>query len=504
LGQHRIYKIEGSCNFSTHQIYEYTNFRNIEYMNILILGTSNSLLKNGWTFGLKNILKDAEIENLSVGASPGIQFSTLLNCNFSKYDIVFFDSIPNDEEYFFKAKNYINYNNENILFELLSTISSQTQLIIMGFCNRWSLNEESIIYSTRKKIAKKIGAHFIDIRKILLLYQYIGLYDSLYETHPAHPLAKISYEIGEIIANEILKNTILKKETPINFTKNFQVNFPNIIGRSINLKNSLVDFNVAEYAEGEYVLLNNNLICLGFYINAHGTNCYIECLNNNKELMFTLDLRYRFNENKILKVFVPLKIESKVSYLKVSASVKNKENVLKPFMSGKEKEDKTLLQISEIVFWEKNDFKYYDGNNIFDDSESMYYSNNIKDFIIEKYRNIKTNISIFLKTYHSTYLLYDFFEKKLMHGQLKLSNKNICPVIFVKGKNVFYAFSGNNFLEIKINDCFQSKSIVVESKKEYINIILDGKYMSAERNGNIVVNRPTDREWERFFINKFD
>ncbi|WP_284086017.1 hypothetical protein [Acinetobacter pittii] len=134
----------------------------------------------------------------------------------------------------------------------------------------------------------------------------------------------------------------------------------------------------------------------------------------------------------------------------------------------------------------------------------MYYSNNIKDFIIEKYRNIKTNISIFLKTYHSTYLLYDFFEKKLMHGQFQLSNKNICPVIFVKGKNVFYAFSGNNFLEINVNDCFQSKSIVVESKKEYINIILDGKYMSAERNGNIVVNRPTDREWERFFINKFD
>lgn len=69
-------------------------------MRILILGTSNSILYPGWSFGLRQALPNATIENMSIGASPGIQFNTKLETTiFSEYDFVFFDSIPNDQTY---------------------------------------------------------------------------------------------------------------------------------------------------------------------------------------------------------------------------------------------------------------------------------------------------------------------------------------------------------------------------------------------------------------------
>lgn len=66
---------------------------------ILILGTSNSILRKGWVAGLRDALPEAKIENLSVGASPGIQFALNIGIDFSSYDVVLLDSIPNDEEY---------------------------------------------------------------------------------------------------------------------------------------------------------------------------------------------------------------------------------------------------------------------------------------------------------------------------------------------------------------------------------------------------------------------
>ena len=68
-------------------------------MNILILGTSNSILKNGYVSGLKRALPNASWTSLSSGASPGIQFSKYAKMDFTSYDLVVLDSVPNDEQY---------------------------------------------------------------------------------------------------------------------------------------------------------------------------------------------------------------------------------------------------------------------------------------------------------------------------------------------------------------------------------------------------------------------
>ena len=108
-------------------------------MRVLILGTSNSLLKRGWVYGLSEALADAEIHNLSVGMSSYVQFAARMRIDFSAYDYVFFDSIPNDEALAREIGTDEFY--YLLLKRILSTISAQSRLIIFGFCwKRYVLN----------------------------------------------------------------------------------------------------------------------------------------------------------------------------------------------------------------------------------------------------------------------------------------------------------------------------------------------------------------------------
>jgi hypothetical protein len=62
-------------------------------MNILIPGTSNSILKNAWGSGLRESQPNAKIQILSVGVSPGIEFSASRQLNFAACDVVFLDRL---------------------------------------------------------------------------------------------------------------------------------------------------------------------------------------------------------------------------------------------------------------------------------------------------------------------------------------------------------------------------------------------------------------------------
>ncbi len=134
-------------------------------MKILILGTSNSILRNGWVSGLRRALPEADITNLSVGASPGTQFGLNMKSDLTSFDVVFFDSVVNDEN--FSAIVGTETFSNRIIFEIISTISTQTAAIVMGFSNERHLETHSSIYTQRRALAALCGAQFIGIHEMV-------------------------------------------------------------------------------------------------------------------------------------------------------------------------------------------------------------------------------------------------------------------------------------------------------------------------------------------------
>ncbi len=184
------------------------------HLKILILGTSNSILKQGWVAGLRAALPDALIENQSVGASPGIQFGQKLSLDFAAYDLVFFDSLVNDENLlpYVGDEKFLN----RIIYEIISTIAQQTPLIVLGFSAERYLGRHSDLYQTRRRLALMCGAQFIGIHELVEQFgpRILPHQDKLFDETAAHPRIEIQNLIGHELGRVLPEATPLLRRTP--------------------------------------------------------------------------------------------------------------------------------------------------------------------------------------------------------------------------------------------------------------------------------------------------
>ena len=128
---------------------------------VLILGTSNSIMREGWTKGFMSACPDnVEVINRSIGGSPGAQFAAWCHQDLTIYDHVIFDAVVNDENMMQQGNlgSIIYY--KRLLREIMSTIASQTRLTVLGFCNERFSNNRSDMYRYHMTLAQEIGADF--------------------------------------------------------------------------------------------------------------------------------------------------------------------------------------------------------------------------------------------------------------------------------------------------------------------------------------------------------
>lgn len=248
-------------------------------MRILILGTSNSLLKKGWVYGLKETLPNAEIHNFSVGMSSYAQFAARMRTDFSAYDYVFFDSIPNDEALAREIGTDEFY--YCLLKRILSTISAQSRLIVVGFCWKQHVIENTPQYLVHKRIAQELGVPFMEIPKVLI--HLAGLHavevGDLYEGHDAHPHSSIACSIGQAVAQCLLSSGFQEwQPRGQNFAAEFSTiratpesDWPAIVQR----KNSIMDDHYFLIDENQALSFPRGLF-VGGYVDMASTYCDVE------------------------------------------------------------------------------------------------------------------------------------------------------------------------------------------------------------------------------------
>ncbi|MFM4719737.1 hypothetical protein [Aeromonas bivalvium] len=288
------------------------------------------MLKGGWVDGFKAAMPDCRIENLSIGASPGIQFSSLLHTDFSQYNYVFFDSVPNDEEYQYLTNGYSALEfSTGILYEIFSTISAQSRLVVIGICNKRYLRQESQVYSLRKSLASLCGAEFIDVRHLLITYSGFfarrsGIRD-LYEAHPAHPRLQHMFFIGDFIGRCLLQLPLVGELTGKCYRSGYTVwRASSIIDAGLKLvekSNSLLRETFALLTENESIDFNEEGKCIGLYVNYRGTNGVLSLLDENLAEIFHINLFSVIND-RLVKIFVPIpngKVVTKISIVEKSS-----------------------------------------------------------------------------------------------------------------------------------------------------------------------------------------
>lgn len=289
-------------------------------MKVLLLGTSNSVLTDGFYLGLKESIS-IDVVNLSLGASPSIQFSSLIRYNFEDYDYVLFGGLPNDEDLclYLGEKKYSIVNFNRILYELFSTINKKSNLVILNIPKRQvrdlsqtEIQRKSPIQKHRELLANRVGAQVINLDDILRQFS-ASVGATIYHCYAddLHPFAFISRYIGNIIA-DILKNNHKNKgffflNSKNNDYSSYYINinasklFDSIL---VNRRNSLVtarfDKPISNTANLELV---SDLLFVGFYWNAVRSACYFNfvCSDNDE---YSIKL-VRNLDKDLIKIFVP-------------------------------------------------------------------------------------------------------------------------------------------------------------------------------------------------------
>ena len=325
------------------------------------MGTSNSLIKGGWVEGLRHSLPDAKIVNISIGASPGVQFAAEIDRNFTEFDFVIFDSVPNDEEYNSRNKGYSSNDFVcEIIQDILTTIASQTRLIVLGICTQMHFYKESVTYSSRRSITALCKAQFIDTRSIIKnnaqSLMLITNASSLYDVHPAHPFPPIMKIIGSALGQAISKlpNSVhtIEAQQVNTYNKYYRTGAPEYRTEKLTtLTNSLLTETFAVLGEQDCIEFSAEANCIGFYVNHAATNAKLE-LNTADQSIF-INLANNRTSKKLLKVFVALPNGPTVRSIRVHAPANAECKDYNPLVFSKysSKNLTASLQLSSSVFF---------------------------------------------------------------------------------------------------------------------------------------------------------
>jgi hypothetical protein len=330
-------------------------------MRVLVLGTSNSILKNGWLAGFRAASPNASIENRSAGASPGIQFALDAQLDFSKYDLVFFDSVPNDEEY-----AYLNALDSRckaslwgeVIYDLCSTISAKTCLLILSFPHRNFVASPSTVYASRQKIASSLGIQFIDVRAITngLLKADLCNIKELYGDHPAHVSERLAYEIGRYVGIILSENPrlISRSKVASPCSDHFRSLSATAISRKIRtVRNSHLTLRTVELNEGYELQLPAGAECLGFAINLAETHCCLQLINTPGTKVAEYLCYYPFQKDVVHKLFLPVLVKGVLGSLRVTAS--NESEAFQTIFSARQRDAalKIGFALSAVSFWRR-------------------------------------------------------------------------------------------------------------------------------------------------------
>jgi len=266
-------------------------------MDILVLGTSNAILKGGYVDGLRAALPSARIENRSIGASPGLQFARFLDQDLSRYDAILFDSLVNDQNYISNIGELTYY--RDLMRKIASSLSAQTRLIMVEMVNRRFFRQRSAVCDAYRSISDSLDLESLDFRAFAAasLPPSLSMEELFADENHVRPI--YAHRFGTFIAQAIAtpKASVRNRS----HAKEFAMLRP--AGQLHVKSNTLYSFSAARLQIGDAITLESGLRLVGLLIDAEATRC---ALRLEGETDRYINLRYNLSDRLQIK-FVPIR-----------------------------------------------------------------------------------------------------------------------------------------------------------------------------------------------------
>lgn len=322
-------------------------------MKVLVVGTSNSVLRGGWVDGLKETVS-GKVINRSVGASCSaflLYELCSLSSRMEEYDIVIIDSMVNDEYFlnkgFLQEKYLLDY------VQQIYTILAEKIVIYLSFSSQQFFNCQSRAELIHRAQAFSTGAYFISVKQILhnFLNDNKSIKQSLIYEDPGHVHRAIAKEIGRGIG-KIINSTILSKTANLTASSRFSIYIPGERGCRLVIEETKIRIELLfEYLDKSLIRLPKYKIIHGLFVNAKKTNCCVEfypdknSYNIAKGYFGNYDGKMQMKFLHFKRPFLPFR-----NYLKVFKNVENNK-ISENFIHSKNalESDDCLIQLAGIL-----------------------------------------------------------------------------------------------------------------------------------------------------------
>lgn len=279
---------------------------------VLIIGESNSVMREGWTFGFAKHGQDVfSITNKSIGSTGIFNILHQLNClgdDLSGFDYIVLDHCINDLSFFVNNQDYY----FDCLAELYEKINSFGLSVVAIAFSRLKLNQRNFeLYKKMTDFMRSNSDLFFDVKEYLnsnLVKFEVETLSELY-SDDAHPKKEFSYLFGEFLSSELINFNFPSKIASRN-ASNFCVLTVDELLSACDydialsfISNSLVNIPALELT-GDFSfklpssLKNKRLI--GFMFNTSKSNGYVSLGSNGIEVTKPLTSNYTGREHPLL------------------------------------------------------------------------------------------------------------------------------------------------------------------------------------------------------------
>lgn len=273
-------------------------------MKILVVGTSNTLVKGGWYDGLLDVVAGShEVQRIALGGAPFSQFLSLLGEIESKApDHVIVECAANDESYAMHVGSDIFF--DRLYFMFLSSLRSFAAVTVFRIPPQGTVETGCAVARRQAGICRQLDCEFYDsAAEILDLGKATGV--PFRDKH--HPQTEIARHIGQTFG-DWLKGS-LQAGRPSKGCQNFstcanEFSIERSDFQTARIETALVSEDFAILKPGTTIRLPRNEFILGFFVNAGETRGVLRLDNSVQKR----DIFCYFMEpsNKNVKRYVPV------------------------------------------------------------------------------------------------------------------------------------------------------------------------------------------------------
>lgn len=268
-------------------------------MRACVIGTSNTIQRGGWFDGFKEAFP-GDVRRIALGGSPFIQFLGLLrDIERSHYDVILFDTAPNDDSFYAAVANEFIF--DSCFYKFVSSLMSIAPSAMVYIPTERAYQRGSVVFERQREICEVLGCKVLDLTPLISAHAAeLGLPSHRDLQHPSTPIMNA---IGKWIATQ----------TP--FPQRFRIPrdysdlFENIEVVSGDHQKTVIDstlikeeFSVLD--AGKTVRLRQSIFSLGFFVDAGHTNGVVRLhgAKGRRDIFCYFDLA----RNARTKRFVPI------------------------------------------------------------------------------------------------------------------------------------------------------------------------------------------------------